>query len=430
MAKQIIFNLLLYFSEALIFFYYADNFFERKYSSKKTVLICSMVYLVPMATYQLGSNILNAFVILTVNFLLLRFLFNCSYKLSIFHSTILAGLMILSEWIFISMISYVFKQNLDTLDRDFSMFVLNNLVNKFAYFLFCFVIVKLFSKKVTKGVESKYSWALAILPVSSITVLLSFYQMVTSTQQSKNNIFICTVSAFFLLFANMIVFILYTLFGENAQKLSELQAIKQQEQADKTYMEILKRNTEDFRIYTHDMKHHFENISNMSTTKEVADYVASIYPDIEKLSNVGISKNKFFDILIDKYSLICREKEISISFDVKTSNLSFINPPDLSVVISNLLDNAVEASEKSKEKYIRVFCFSQGSNMEVLQVINSCIQAPCLYNGQLVTSKKEKELHGFGIKSVVRTIKKYNGELDWEFTKDPPVFKTTIIFKT
>ena len=51
------------------------------------------------------------------------------------------------------------------------------------------------------------------------------------------------------------------------------------------------------------------------------------------------------------------------------------------------------------------------------------------YRGELVTTKEKKLLHGIGIKSVKRAIKKYKGDLNWRYEADKKEFTMTVILK-
>ena len=101
---------------------------------------------------------------------------------------------------------------------------------------------------------------------------------------------------------------------------------------------------------------------------------------------------------------------------------------DLSNVMNNLLDNAVEAAEKSSEKKIAVSVYSRNNSMQIIKIINSCDTAPKVSNHKLLTSKKNKSLHGLGLTSVKNTLKKYDAILDWSYDESNNSFETTIVF--
>ncbi len=224
------------------------------------------------------------------------------------------------------------------------------------------------------------------------------------------------------------IFIYYQELLERDNKIKDLETQKKIESIDKTYFEILEKNNEDLKIFTHDIKNHLMHISSLSESEEVKNYVNDLCGTVTSFGNKIVSKNKTLDIVINKYSVLCENKKIKLNFDTKTENLLFVEPTDLSTILNNLLDNAVEASEKSKEKFINVKVSLNEHNTKVLTIINSCDNEPVTKNDKLVTTKENSSGHGLGIKSVKRTLKNYNGDFEWFYDKDKKEFKVIVLF--
>lgn len=428
MIKEVLFSILLYTFEAFVFVYFANGFFEKKYNGRITLIITFFAHLVLLVVYELGLSYLNAIAIFIVNVILFVLLYNTTPRASFFYSALLVAIMSTSEWILIAMSAIVFDQGFSAPNANFNVFVIHNVLNKSVYLLLCFVIVKFFSKKTENLTVNSSFWGLMVMPISSMLVLLVFNEIMLTLDLSETLIFFCTIAALFLLFANFVVFLLHEHFISKMQEIYELRAIKQQEEIDETYLKILEKSNDDLHVFSHNIKHHFELITNLNSKEEVSEYIFSIYPDLDEISQTGISKNKCFDILINKYRTLCMSKNIEIHFDVKTCNLSFIDSADLSIILNNLLYNSVVAAESSSARFIKLNCFSRNKNFAVLKIINSCDSEPIVRGGRLLTSKKEKFLHGFGMKSVERTIKKYNGEMEWKYDADTKIFEVLIVF--
>lgn len=224
------------------------------------------------------------------------------------------------------------------------------------------------------------------------------------------------------------IFIYYQELLERDNKIKDLETQKKIESIDKTYFEILEKNNEDLKIFTHDIKNHLMHISSLSESEEVKNYVNDLCGTVTSFGNKIVSKNKTLDIIINKYSVLCENKNIKLNFDTKTENLLFVEPTDLSTILNNLLDNAVEASEKSQEKFANVKISLNEHNTKVLTIINSCDNEPVTSNGKLVTTKENSSGHGLGIKSVKRTLKNYNGDIEWFYDKDKKEFKVIVLF--
>lgn len=224
------------------------------------------------------------------------------------------------------------------------------------------------------------------------------------------------------------IFVYYQELLERENKIKDFETQKKIESIDKTYFEILEKNNEDLKLFTHDIKNHLMHISSLSESEEVKNYVDDLCGTVTSFGNKIISKNKTLDIIINKYSILCESKKIKLNFDTKTENLSFVEPTDLSTILNNLLDNAVEASENSKTKFINVKISLNEHNLKVLTIVNSCDKEPLTKNGKLVTTKESTSEHGIGIKSVTRTLKKYNGDFEWFYDKDKNEFKVIVLF--
>jgi len=224
------------------------------------------------------------------------------------------------------------------------------------------------------------------------------------------------------------IFIYYQELLERDNKIKDLETQKKIESIDKTYFEILEKNNEDLKIFTHDIKNHLMHISSLSESEEVKNYVNDLCGTVTSFGNKIVSKNKTLDIIINKYSVLCENKNIKLNFDTKTENLLFVEPTDLSTILNNLLDNAVEASEKSQEKFVNVKISLNEHNTKVLTIINSCDNEPVTSNSKLVTTKENSSGHGLGIKSVKRTLKNYNGDIEWFYDKDKKEFKVIVLF--
>ncbi len=104
----------------------------------------------------------------------------------------------------------------------------------------------------------------------------------------------------------------------------------------------------------------------------------------------------------------------------------FIEDKDLVIILTNLLDNAIESSMKSEKKSIEFSLYTLNGSYVVLKVINSCDEAPLVRKGQLITKKDNQEIHGYGVKNIQRVVKRYNGMTMWEYSEIDKQFKFLI----
>ena len=122
---------------------------------------------------------------------------------------------------------------------------------------------------------------------------------------------------------------------------------------------------------------------------------------------------------------IAEEKGIIFSSNISLPAEYAVSDMDMVCVLGNLIDNAIEACEKQTSKYIEVD-ISEVKKMILIKIVNS-------YNGEKndtsVTSKKEKTMHGIGIKNVKKIVAKYKGAYDMECEDDEVVTTVTMLYK-
>lgn len=168
------------------------------------------------------------------------------------------------------------------------------------------------------------------------------------------------------------------------------------------------------KIY-HDMKNHIVIISQyiIQDEKEKAlKYIESIKGPIFYLDNSEWSGIKVIDFVLN-YKLMEAEKaKIKITYDVDTiTNKEFlIQDHELCALLSNLLDNAIEASKLVEENKRKInVSIRYINNMLMIRTINNISTPPLEKDGKFITKKKNKEKHGIGLSSIQNVVSKYEG---------------------
>lgn len=178
--------------------------------------------------------------------------------------------------------------------------------------------------------------------------------------------------------------------------------------------------------------HEFDNqlyaikcMATQGNIKELQEYINDIHEKMPKLQQEIDTKHVIINAILNaKNSEMQRD---NILFVTKYNDLSGITvaDDDLVVLLSNLLNNAVEASSKSKEKTIKMK-FVIDDNQVVLSIKNSIAELPEQKDGTFITTKTgEPSEHGIGLKNVVEVINKYNGSYVIDF--NDTVFSVSMI---
>lgn len=422
---QTIFNIILYFTEGLIIFYYANSFFKRKYSTKITIIGISFSHMLLFGIYYANNTILNFIALFTIYCLIFSLLYECRFFTALFNTILLLVIMLACEWCVIFVTSLFLNKDFYAYQESIPLQMFDITLSKLAYYFVCLILIRIFSKRSINTQNKSVFWQLMIMPIASVFALFVFRFISLETLLSNTANILCSIVSLFLLVSNIVVFFIYERSMNNAAELYELRSIKQKEEIEKQYFNILEQNNKDLKIFTHDIKNHLEQISNLTDNTEISTYISKLYGTVNQYNNVALSGNKTLDVIINKYHTMCANKNIEVTFNVKTANLIDIDNTDLSTILNNALDNAVESAEQSTDKKICVDIYTKKS-FEIIKIQNSCDTTPRTSNKKLLTNKKEKALHGFGIESIERTINHYDGLFDWSYDEKNKVFEITI----
>ena len=129
----------------------------------------------------------------------------------------------------------------------------------------------------------------------------------------------------------------------------------------------------------------------------------------ETFSNTG---NLIIDSTVNSKLQDTKEMGIEVACNVVLPASIEVNTDDMVVILGNLLDNAIEACERVKTtKYIKLF-MKYETGCIIIRIKNSYDQILNKDGGKIVTRKKDKTLHGIGIKSIKSTVDKYNGTIE------------------
>lgn len=426
MTKLVI-DIFMYIFEALLLFYYSINLFEPRKSKAVSFIFTVFTNAVLCLIYQFDIVYLNGIALIILYVMMFSLLYKTTLKSAMFHSAVFIIMMFASELLVMG-IGTSFFDDFNAMDNNKYAYIYVVMTSKIIYFAIMMAILKLYAKREKKESENKYFWLLFFVPITSILMMLSLRYIAYITILPKTMDVLLTISTIFVLFSNILVFIIYEYSLKNTEELYELKTIQHQEEQDKKYFEVIKQSNKEMRVLAHDMKNHLTQIRNFDNINDVKKYIDKLIPNLDKFSYTGISKNKMLDLIMSKYITLCERKKIKIEIDSKTANLSYIDDVDLSTLMNNLLDNAIEAAEQAKDGYIQIFIFSKNELYDGLFIRNSCVIAPETNSGELKTTKREKKLHGIGIKSIKKVIKKYNAIYDWKFNKNKNIFETEIVF--
>lgn len=205
---------------------------------------------------------------------------------------------------------------------------------------------------------------------------------------------------------------------------TELSLIRQQQEYQIHHTEELSYIAADYHQLRHDMKNHFacmDRFLSQEKYQELKDYFYSLSNVLYSLDNQIETGNEIANQVINlKYSTA---HQLGIPMEINAVLPKELAIPDylFCAVLSNLLDNAIEASEKIKDPavYVKLHMVKSYLSITVKNRIEPW-QHESARNHK--TTKSNPHLHGIGLRIVEETVKAYNGISSYEIQKNTSAF--------
>lgn len=419
---------LAYLVEALICAYY----FSTIYKSKKSILyICTFYFfsffIQTFCSFLFHSPVLNNITFIVSIYLISVFCYDTSPILRIFHCFLVAVIMTISELVAIGTLTFI-SDNFtpDTMQYPISFIYL--IISKLSMYIFLIIFGHFFSKTKILMNQNFRFYILLLIPVLSEVIALSLAAMCSSwALDNHTSAFIFTTLLCLIILNIVFVFTFYYMQNRHAEYL-DLQ-LQLQLQADaQNYSNLLTQQNEQQRILIHDIKNHLHTIQLLAKDTLNAEKIENYINELDIHTAPVISGNRDLDLILNRYNTICKEKDIPFHIEVYNADIHFLTLPEITSLFCNLLDNALDAVTKSENPFIHLRISDKNEvSLTVINLVNACISAPKIdHNGFLISSKKNAEEHGFGLRSVQKIIHAHNGTLNTYFDENDQTFHTII----
>ena len=300
------------------------------------------------------------------------------------------------------------------------------LISQYATQTISYIVVLLYSssKRSRQAIEipGRYWCALILVPASTLCIAATFSLMLDS--QYIYLMMICIGVMFGL---NLMIFYLYTSLQKEYQEKLDSQMLAQQNKLDndllaqqnEAYVKELNLAAdanERVRMMRHNTINHvsaLRKLISQSKNEEALQYLARVEDEIT-VDEAAIfhTGNLIVDGILNAKLSAIQQDQITIEQQINIPDRLAIEPFDLSVIIGNLMDNAIEAIRQLpiEQRQIKLQ-LTYDSSVLYLFVSNPCGKELEIHNGLITSTKADHDNHGLGLKSVYRSVQRYPGSL-------------------
>lgn len=300
------------------------------------------------------------------------------------------------------------------------------------------VLLYLFIRDHIKGLKV-LSTKLQMVLLCSLSIVAYAVMQLLFSMVIKPDLMTMQIAVIFSwLFVLCLIAVVFSLFSvmTKAEKDKQMQEILQSENAlmARNYQLIHADKVESAKRQ-HDFNHHLKVMRELvqeQKIEEVSKYLQSLLDVPVRESAACHSGNDIIDAIINCKAAEAERDHIEFEFNADFHLRTSLSSIDICGVLSNQIDNALEACRVISEGRLRkvIVEIRQKECFAFFTVKNTVAENPLLKNPELVSTKMDSDhLHGWGIKNIRDTVERNNGFLLHEFENGYFVSSASLCFR-
>ncbi|QQK06923.1 sensor histidine kinase [Miniphocaeibacter halophilus] len=205
--------------------------------------------------------------------------------------------------------------------------------------------------------------------------------------------------------------------------LSKQEELKEKENINnmkELYYEGIKNEQKSIRLIKHDMNNYLLTMENMlenNKVEETKEFLKSLTSSSSFNKTRQLTRNEVVNAILDIKINAIKDYNIEFDYEISVPENLEISHVDLSALLGNGLDNAIESTIKSNVKKIK-FRLKVEKGLFMLKIENPIGEKPILKDNTFLSTKKNSSNHGFGLTSIREIVSKYRGNMDINMEND------------
>ena len=248
--------------EAIILWQYSSNLFPARHTPQRKLAVLCGLYFVLFCVSLSESIWINIILYFLLNFIFLLTQCYLNWYTALFHSSILAAVMAMSELVVYGITRHFAPRFLDN-GRKFYHLLFFSVFSKLIFFAVTYILVHLMKNpKKDAGQHDQSVFLLVFIPLTSIFIMLTFVSIGESVLLPSSLDWMVTMGAVLLLTANLLMFEINHYHQKKNMEFTEMQLLLQKESDSAQYYKMLNVQNENQRILIHDIKKHLQSIGS------------------------------------------------------------------------------------------------------------------------------------------------------------------------
>ena len=396
-------------------FHYEGRSNKRLFTKKFTAVCIMVVSCYIIARIFNERILLKEIIVFFLIVVTMTFVRRIPWRKSVVLSLLFQGILVAMEYLALIFVKIMIPdvENMSSIEETLGRIII------IVDLLFCFMTVILIGR-IFRGHKNKVMYSeewikyvlFPLITIVMISAILTVFKDETNERQLK---VLCAVGLG-LVVMNYLVFYLLN----DVIRIEE--TVRERESFDiqgKNQLEMYSKLNENYELQksdAHEFKNHLLCIQSLARDhkyEEMENYLHVITGEVMPGGIVIDTNNVIINTVFNTKYKEAVKKQIVMVFRVNDLSGVIIEDEDLVVLLSNLLNNAIEAVEKCQDdKVIRVK-FTQEKAYVILSVKNK-FSDPLIKVGDdfLTTKRHGRNVHGIGLKNTFKVIDKYNGIYD------------------
>ena len=414
MITEIIQSIIIIYFEVICYRIFLDTFLpKRNYLHKyfERLMVVIIVLCFTLIGYFVQNFELKSCLMVIVMMVIAKLFYYATHFQNFVFSAIYYGILLGIDYLSILILKFLLPQRyMDILYGSSVSSTMVILLCKIFLFLTVLAIRWKWSKENDINLISNKEWVyfsyFPLFTIGSIAVMVLGFEL------AEENHKILLVIAFGLVIMNFMVFYLMHDLLQRERENRNSKLIQERTKNQMNFYRNMNDNYEHYKKKIHDYKNQLNCIQGMLVNgklEEMQEYIANLTGSFIKDLDTIFTNHAVVDTVINQKYRYAKSKGVLMLLKVNDLSELMMREEDLVTLLSNILDNAIEACEKVELNKVIKFKMIVENELLLIATQNPLKEPISILDNKVVTTKSNKEEHGIGLLNVSSIVDKYNG---------------------